>query len=472
MLTIAINAPDRFGQFMAVGVTAWIVAQAFIHIGASMSLLPETGQPLPFMSYGGSSVVIGMAAIGLMQSIARSSPSRQSPLQLIDRRTMQQTPVAVANPYVLNNPVEGELFVGREDILRRLEELWASQGQRPSVVFYGHRRMGKSSILHNLGVRFGADTQIVDFNMQRVGQVSNTGELLYNLALALYDTLPAYARRLMQEPAEEAFIARNSYRAFDRFLREFDLHRNDRRFIVTVDEFEQIEQSIRAGGLEPRLLDYWRGVIQAYPWLVMAFAGLHTLEEMTEDYWHPLFGSVTTIPVSFLSAKAAQKLITEPSLDFPLDYDREAIAHIIAQTNGQPYLIQLICHGLVARFNRQTLEKGVPSKQPFSRQDVEEVIGTLDLFRDGNAYFAGVWAQAEADKTPGQPAVLRALAPSAAGLAIAEIAASSGLPDEAVRAALDALKRHEIVAEEAGVWRFTVELMRRWVVETKTRPGA
>jgi cell division protein FtsW len=76
MLAIAINAPDHFGQFMAVGVTAWVVVQALIHIGASMSLLPETGQPLPFMSYGGSSMFSVMAAIGLMQSIARASPAR------------------------------------------------------------------------------------------------------------------------------------------------------------------------------------------------------------------------------------------------------------------------------------------------------------------------------------------------------------------------------------------------------------
>ena len=57
------------------------------------------------------------------------------------------------NPYVAGNPVIGELFVGREDIFRRLEELWAGSEQKPSIVLYGHRRMGKSSILHNLGAR-------------------------------------------------------------------------------------------------------------------------------------------------------------------------------------------------------------------------------------------------------------------------------------------------------------------------------
>ena len=126
--------------------------------------------------------------------------------------------------------------------------------------------------------------------------------------------------------------------------------------------------------LDPRLLDYWRGIIQTYPWFVMAFAGLHTLGEMTEDYWHPLFGSVTTIPVGFLSPGAARQLITNPAPDFPIDYDEDAIAHIVAQTNGQPYLTQLICHALVTRFNRQTFEEGASPDRRFGLADVEGVI--------------------------------------------------------------------------------------------------
>ena len=155
--------------------------------------------------------------------------------------------VAPLNPYVAGNPVTGDLFVGREDILCRLEELWRSTGPKPSVVIYGHRRMGKSSILHNLGARFGARTVIVDFNMQRVGLVASTGELLYNLALALYDAREEtrfFPKNLVSEPDEERFTAHNPYTAFDRFLKRLDRTRAERRFIVTVDEFELIEAMI------------------------------------------------------------------------------------------------------------------------------------------------------------------------------------------------------------------------------------
>ncbi len=378
----------------------------------------------------------------------------------------------VANPYVAGNPVTGHLFAGREDILRRLEELWGGAGQKPSVVLYGHRRMGKSSILHNLGARFGTQTVIVDFNMQRVGLVTNTGELLYNLALALYDAQTQTSKvwetlEVLTEPNETQFTAHNPYTTFDRFLKRLDRARDEHRFIVTVDEFELIEQLIAESKLEPRLLDFWRGLIQTYPWFVMAFAGLHTLQEMTRDYWHPLYGSVTGIPVSFLDHDAAWRLITQPTPEFSLDYDRDAVERIIALTHGQPYLVQLAGHGLVTRFNRQTFEQ----ERRFGLDDVEAIINAPEFYRDGDAYFTGVWRQAETSDPPEQTAVLRALAQSEAGMPDEEIARQAELAPENVKDALETLKRHDMVMEIEGHWQFTVELMRRWVRNRREKGG-
>src|SRR5205085_9065320 len=66
----AARAPDRFGRYLAIGITGWIVSQAFINIGAVIGLLPVTGLPLPFVSFGGSSLVIIMAATGILLSVA------------------------------------------------------------------------------------------------------------------------------------------------------------------------------------------------------------------------------------------------------------------------------------------------------------------------------------------------------------------------------------------------------------------
>ena len=71
----ALRAPDRFGMLLAAGLTAWIVGQAFINIAAVVGLVPITGVPLPFVSAGGSSLVICMAATGILLNIA-TAPTR------------------------------------------------------------------------------------------------------------------------------------------------------------------------------------------------------------------------------------------------------------------------------------------------------------------------------------------------------------------------------------------------------------
>ncbi len=67
----ALRAPDRFGALLAAGVTAWVCGQAVVNMGAVTSLLPVTGVPLPFVSFGGSSLVVTMVATGILLNVAR-----------------------------------------------------------------------------------------------------------------------------------------------------------------------------------------------------------------------------------------------------------------------------------------------------------------------------------------------------------------------------------------------------------------
>ena len=64
-------APDRFGALLAIGITAWVVGQAVINVGAVSGLLPITGIPLPFISFGGTTLVSMMFAAGILASVAR-----------------------------------------------------------------------------------------------------------------------------------------------------------------------------------------------------------------------------------------------------------------------------------------------------------------------------------------------------------------------------------------------------------------
>ena len=67
----ALGAPDRFGSLVAGGITAWVLGQAMINIGGVVGLLPITGLTLPFISFGGSSLVVTMAATGILLNVAR-----------------------------------------------------------------------------------------------------------------------------------------------------------------------------------------------------------------------------------------------------------------------------------------------------------------------------------------------------------------------------------------------------------------
>ena len=70
-LRIAARADDLFGTLIASGVAIWFAFQSFVNIGMTIGIMPITGLPLPFVSYGGSAVFADMIAIGMLQSVRR-----------------------------------------------------------------------------------------------------------------------------------------------------------------------------------------------------------------------------------------------------------------------------------------------------------------------------------------------------------------------------------------------------------------
>ena len=70
-ITIAFHAPDRFGMLLGSGLVCFIVYQGILNIGVTTASLPNTGLPLPFVSYGGSALLTVMAAVGILLNIYR-----------------------------------------------------------------------------------------------------------------------------------------------------------------------------------------------------------------------------------------------------------------------------------------------------------------------------------------------------------------------------------------------------------------
>lgn len=78
-LSIARRARDPFGSLLAAGITLWVISKALLNIAVMLSLVPPTGVALPFISFGGSSLVVVMAGAGLLLSISRVTALTQTP---------------------------------------------------------------------------------------------------------------------------------------------------------------------------------------------------------------------------------------------------------------------------------------------------------------------------------------------------------------------------------------------------------
>ena len=72
-LRIASRSPDPFGRLVAAGVVCWFAFQSFVNVGMTLGIMPVTGLPLPFVSYGGSAMFANLVAVGLLQNVHLSS---------------------------------------------------------------------------------------------------------------------------------------------------------------------------------------------------------------------------------------------------------------------------------------------------------------------------------------------------------------------------------------------------------------
>jgi len=76
---IAKNSPDLFGKLVASGITSWIIIQALINIGGITAIIPLTGVPLPFISYGSTAMVVSLLGVGILLNISKHPEAEEKP---------------------------------------------------------------------------------------------------------------------------------------------------------------------------------------------------------------------------------------------------------------------------------------------------------------------------------------------------------------------------------------------------------
>ncbi len=407
----------------------------------------------------GARAVQGMsqAELRAAEFAPRQSTIWERPLQPFD------------NPYVVGDPVYPPLFVGRKDIFNRITHVWGAKENPDSIILYGHRRMGKSSILRNLAEYAPPGHLLAYLDMGgETSFVESTADLLLTLADKLYAvTRAAHPEAILPAPdAADYQQANRAQRAFNQLGAHIATAIAPHTLILALDEFEAIEQAVEAGKIGPEIFQFLRTKSQER-WLTLVFGGLHTLDEMSRDYQQPFFGSYTNLHVSYLGQQEAERLITNPSPTFKLNYEREAVAEIIAQTGGQPYLVQLVCRDALDHLNRQMLDEGLDRLAKINTADVAWATSD-ELFQRGAIYFDGVWKQTTADD---QRQLLRVMAQRPEPWTVGELLPLAGLAEEPLRQALRWGERHDVLRKtgdgDGTTWGFFVPLFRRWVATRK-----
>jgi GH24 family phage-related lysozyme (muramidase) len=368
------------------------------------------------------------------------------------------------NPYSPGNPVSGNLFIGREDILNYIDEFWLSSNNNEAILLYGYRRIGKTSILKNLSSRLNSEKVLIFcLDLQSMSWISSDGDFLHVLATHIYDCVPKSIKQNIQKPIESNFLgsASNPYREFSRFLQRIETCRDSHLLIIALDEYEAIEIAIKEERIDVSLIEYFRNLIRTVHWLKIIMAGLYTLQEMEINCWQPLYGVVRPMKVSFLSPVEARSLITEPVRNLPVRYAQEAVDEIINLTGGHPYLIQLVCHCLFSDWSTRTGAsrklKGIIDLNDLDRLTYSDV-----FLNQGEHYFRNLLYQIEHDTNLETIQVLQAIC--SGERTIEGIREMTNFSLGSIQETLDFLESHDILGQDnSRNFLFTIELLRLWV---------
>ncbi len=380
----------------------------------------------------------------------------------------------IFNPYVPATPLAtgSATFKGRRDVMQRLEaEFAAFQTQRPALLLFGGRRMGKTSLLKQLPVRLGAEVVPLVLDLQGLGTVESSA--------AFWGRLVAEARKVARDargmsfPAvDEAALARDPFDTFLRWLDAVERAAPQHYFLLALDEYESLETAIREGRLDLRVLDVFRHILQHRSrWLVL-FSGVYTFEDLPV-HWSDKFINVRRLLVGPLEEDAARELIVRPVLDFEqqVHYPPEAVERLLYETGRQPNWLQAALHELIQRLNRER-------RREVTLDDVAWALDQVPRRLGGD--FRHLWETALPFPARARaPEVLagyqRILVTIAEAPGISAAALRQRLPQAAQGLVTRTLRfftaRQMLLRDRAGGYRWAFPLLARWLREQATEMG-
>ncbi len=363
--------------------------------------------------------------------------------ELDDILAMTPQSTTVANPYQPGNPLplnRKNLFKGRQELRDAVVNALLER-HRPTLVLHGPRRMGKTSFLLQLPALLPGNTVPVFLDLQRPTTTQSTAAFLYSIARAIAQHARPY--RLLLDPPQRNEFEVSPFEAFATWLEDIALPAlQDFNVLLTFDEFEKLGEAVQAERLDTRIFDELRYLIQHQTQLALLFAGVQTLDELGPA-WSSYFINVKPLTIDYLEAEQAEAVIRQPdtTVDFALQYEDHVVEQVIQQTQGHPYLLQLLCSSIVDEANAQ--------KQVHVNTTTFEAALPRAL-EQGEPYFRNVWDEMAGET--GQPLLYQ----------IATSTHPVSLPESSD---LTRLLRRRVIRREDEGYLVEIPLVQRWIVE-------
>lgn len=254
---------------------------------------------------------------------------------------------AYPNPYIYGPPIiDSKKFFGREDILQKIYSILNAKDSAHVIMLYGQRRMGKTSLLQQIGQELlrGTDFYPILINMQ-IFTNAGVGGLIWEIAQTIHEKLPNNHR--VGLPDKSMFLESPGPTLINKIIPAVEMHLKEYNIKVPLflfDEFDSIYENPNYSQTDLRdFLGIIRGLTQERKQGGAIFVGTFKLLGMFTLYQSPLFNLAHVLRVGFLEQASAENLIRIPA-EYLLSFDSAAVGKISRLTGNHPYFIQLLCY--------------------------------------------------------------------------------------------------------------------------------
>ena len=358
----------------------------------------------------------------------------------------------ITNPYVVGPPLtkDNSLFFGREDVYKYIDKNIIASGERHTIVCYGLRRTGKTSLLYKIEREGFTDKRLVPIIFDILG-INDERDFYHELG-----------RIIMKRFSLRRSYNLKNFRHFKQFLREIESELGEKMIVLMVDEFEKLLDLVEEKKISKTIFSNIRYLMQAEKKMVFLFCGTHQLKEISADYESMLFSTALFWKISHLEKEEAIRLIMKP-VEGQLTYDSLAIDQILKMTNGQPFLTQLVCRTLVNDLNENKKRNYVVI------DDVDDAVEEI-ISGENDSFSREIWQRAGKLER----LILCAAAEELTDKQLDHIGKDiifkrirSITADSSEKQKADTLRNmvsKEILAETNMFYSFPINLLRKWIV--------